>query len=59
MIATVLVDVLALVKTGFEFAAIVQEVQALVARGATDKEVSTWISNLRKEALDDLEEATE
>ena len=54
MLAKVLIDLLALVKAGFEFKAIVEEVKEMYNRGATDKEVSAWIRSLRNEALDDL-----
>jgi hypothetical protein len=52
--AAILLNVLALVQAGFEFKAIVDQVQAMESGGATPDAVAAYIKGLRDAALKDL-----
>ena len=55
MLATVLLDVLALVRAGIELHAIVEQAHIMHDGGATDEEISKYIKGLRDDALTDLD----
>ena len=56
-LATVLLNVLTLVKAGFELRAIVAEVKALEDSGTSQKDISDYLQKIRDAAVADLNEA--
>ena len=51
LIASVLLDVFALIKAGIELNEIVEQAEIMQDGGATDAEVAAYIKSLRDEAL--------
>ena len=53
-VATLLLNVLALVQAGFQLNAIVGKVQDMQAKGASDADIHKYLQNLRDAAMADL-----
>lgn len=55
-VASVLLNILAVVEAGFNLKAVVDKVRMLYAAGATDEQVSKYLVDLRDFTLKELED---